>query len=113
MKSSISEYEKFAKEELKLSEKTITNQLSTLSRYLAHCKGIINKDTVESYLGSNDSDSWKSNQLKALRRYCRDFLKLGNWIEEFQFTEAKTKLKTTPNDEEFLKFLELLPVQAR
>jgi len=107
-KSSIIQYEKFAKEELKLNEKTITNQLSILSRFLTHSKGMITKDTVKKYLESNDVDSWKSNQLKALRRYCRDFLQLGNWINEFQFLKTKAKIKKIPSiDELTLFFFEL------
>ena len=84
-KSSISEYEIFAKEELKLDEKTITNHLSTISRFLTYSKGVITADSVKEFLDSNDSLSWKTNQIKALRKYIRDFLKLGNWIEDFKF----------------------------
>ncbi len=113
MKSSVSEYETFAKEELKLNAKTITNQLSVLSRFLYYSKGIINKDSVKNYLDSNDSDSWKSNQLKALRRYCRDFLKLGNWINEFQFSKTKAKIKKIPSDEEIVSFFFELDFQAQ
>jgi len=105
-KSSISEYETFAKMELKLNEKTITNHLSAISKFLVHSDGNITKDSVKLYLDSNDSDSWKSNQLKALRRYTRDFLKLGNWINEFEFTKSKAKIKHIPNDEELLEFFE-------
>lgn len=104
LKSSISEYETFAKDELKLNAKTITNQLSTLSRFLHHCKGSVNKESVKSYLNSNDSDSWKSNQLKALRRYCRDFLHLGNWINEFQFLKPRAKIKKIPSDSKLVSF---------
>ena len=108
MKSSISEYEMFAKNELKLDASTITNQLSTLSRFLHHCNGIINKESVKNYLDSNASDSWQSNQLKALRRYIRDFLKLGNWINEFEFSKIKAKIKQLPTDQELLAFAKQL-----
>lgn len=108
MKSSISEYEKFAREELKLNAKTITNQLSTLSRFLYHSKGIINKEYVKAYLSTNESDSWKSNQLKALRRYCRDFLQLGNWINDFEFSKTRAKIKHLPSDQELSEFVKQL-----
>ncbi len=113
MKASISEYEIFAKTELKLDESTITNHLSTISKFLVHSKGVITKDTVKQYLESNDSGSWKSNQVKALRKYIRDYLKLGNWIEEFKFAKTKTKIKEIPSDEQLVKFCSLLsyPVQ--
>ena len=113
LKSSISEYETFAKEELKLNAKTITNQLSILSRFLHHSKGAINKESVKHYLDSNDSDSWKSNQLKALRRYCRDFLKLGNWINDFQFSKTKAKIKKIPSDKEIVSFFFELDFQSQ
>lgn len=107
-KSSLSEYETFAKNELKLNEKTITNQLSTLSRFLHQSKGTINKETVKNYLETNESDSWKSNQLKVLRKYIRDFLKLGNWIEEFEFSKTRAKIKQLPTDQELLEFVKQL-----
>ncbi len=105
MKSSISEYEKFAKEELKLNEKTITNQLSTLSRFLHHSKGVINKESVKTYLETNESDSWKSNQIKALRKFIRDYLQLGHWINEFVFSREKAKIKNAiPTNEQIALF---------
>jgi len=113
MKSSISEYENFAQEELKLNEKTITNQLSILSRFLYHCKGVINKESVKTYLSTNESDSWKSNQIKALRRYIRDFLKLGNWINDFEFSKTKAKIKQLPSDQELLKFVKELKGESQ
>ncbi|GEM_PF-1546232 len=111
-KSSISEYENFAKE-LKLDEKTITNHLSTISRFLVHSKGVITANSVKEFLDSNDSLSWKSNQIKALRKYIRDFLKLGNWIDEFKFSKTKAKLKEIPSDETLIKFLNALPQQTQ
>jgi integrase len=111
-KSSVSEYEKFAQEELKLDEKTIMNHLSTISRFLTYSKGIITADSVKEFLDSNDSLSWKSNQIKALRKYIRDFLKLGNWIEEFKFLKSNAKIRTIPTDEDLVKFLQLLPKQT-
>ncbi|NQV40189.1 MAG: site-specific integrase [Nitrosopumilus sp.] len=113
LKSSISEYETYAKEELKLNAKTITNQLSTLSRFLHHCNGIINKESVKSYLDTNESDSWKSNQIKALRRYIRDYLKLGNWIESFEFSKTKAKIKHLPSDQELLEFVKELKGESQ
>ena len=112
-KSSVSKYEMFAKNELGLNEKTITNQLSILSRFLYHSKGVINEEYVKKYLDTNDSDSWKSNQLKALRRYIRDFLKLGNWINEFEFSKTKAKIKQLPTDQELLEFVKELKEQSQ
>ena len=105
-KSSIEQYERFATEQLKLNQKTITNQLSILARFLSGSRGIITKETVKDYLDSNDSESWKSNQIKALRRYARDFLRLGNWIEQFEFKSTSNimKIKKIPNDEQLVEF---------
>ena len=112
-KLSIKQYEKFAKE-LKLNEKTITNHLSTISRFLVHSKGIITKTTVQEFLDSSDSDSWKSNKLKALRKYLRDYLKLGNWINEFTFTRSKAKIKNElPSNDQLVEFCVLLPYQIQ
>lgn len=71
----------------------------------------MNQESVNAYLGSNDSENWKSNQIKALRRYIRDFLNLGKWINEFKFSKRQTKLKKTdiPSDEELAYFGSLLP----
>jgi len=113
LKSSISEYEKYAQQELKLNEKTITNQLSILSRFLHHSKGIINKESVKLYLDTKESDSWKSNQIKALRRYIRDYLKLGNWIESFEFAKTHAKIKHLPSDQELLEFVKNLKGESQ
>ena len=103
--SSVRSYEKFAIEELKLQKTTIKNQKSAILGYLYHSEGIINKETVRLYLDSNETESWKTSQVKALRRYLRDFLKLGPWIEEFEFSRITNKLKQEiPTNEELVKF---------
>ena len=109
--ASISNYEEFALGQLKLGQTTIDNQKSTIRNFLVHSDGVITKDTVSSFLDSNESDSWKSNQLKALRRYIRDYLKLGNWIEEFHFKNKNNqpKIKKLPSDEQVLTFFKNLP----
>ncbi len=65
---------------------------------------------MKSYLSLNEDEDWKSNQLKALRRYIRDFLKLGNWINEFRFSKRKAKIKKEdiPTDEQIAYFCSLL-----
>jgi len=112
--TSIESYEKFAKEELKLEQITINNQKSAILGFLNHSNGKINKQTAKAYLDSKESPAWKSNQVKALRRYIRDYLKLGNWINEFVFTKAKAKRKDEiPSNEQLAKFCELLPYQIQ
>jgi len=112
--SSISEYEKFAIEELKLEQITINNHKSAINGFLNHSHGIINEQTVKVYLDSNESISWRSNQVKALRRYMRDYLKLGKWIEKFTFTKTKTRVrKETPSNEQLAQFCALLPYQIQ
>ena len=111
---SISAYEEFAIGELGLSQGTIKNQKSAIRRFLEHSNGIINKEMVKSYLDSNEQSSWKSNQLKALRKYVRDYLKLGNWITEFSFTKEKPKLKSElPTDEQVAHFCSVLSYQVQ
>ncbi len=111
--SSIEAYEKFAKEELKLEETTIENHKSVIRSFLTLSKGRINKETVKAYLDSNDSLTWKSNHLKALRKYTRNFLNLGRWIEEFRFEQTSYKpKKDLPTDEQLVLFFNELPEQA-
>lgn len=112
--SNIEEYEKFARDELKLEQITINNHKSAILGFLNYSRGKIDKESVKVYLESNESLSWKSNQIKALRRYIRDYLKLGNWINEFVFTKAKVKRKDEiPSNEQLAKFCELLPYQIQ
>lgn len=111
--SSIEQYKKFAKEDLSLQDVTIENHVSTISAFLEHSTGIINKDTVNAFLDTNDSPAWKSNQVKALRRYIRDFLKLGTWIEEFKFSKARAKPKEIPSDNDLIDFFNLLSYQVK
>jgi integrase len=110
--SSIIQYEVFAKNNLNLQQSTIDNQKSIILGFLNHSNGIINKQTVKEYLDSNDSESWKSNQIKALRRYLRDFLKLGRWMEEFDFSQSRARPKEIPSNEKLMEFLEILPLES-
>lgn len=110
--SSITQYEMFAKNNLNLQQNTINNQKSIILGFLYHSKGIINEQTVKEYLDSNESESWKSNQIKALRRYLRDFLRLGRWIEEFNFSQSRAKPKEIPSDEQLMDFFEILPIES-
>lgn len=111
--SSVTYYQEFAKDELGLEQPTIDNHKSAITTFLNHSKGIINKDTVKAYLDSNESDAWKTNQLKALRRYFRDFLGLGNWINEFHFSKSIAKIKNIPNDQKIAEFINLLPYKTQ
>ena len=112
---SISDFEQFASDEKKLAKGTINNQKSIIRSYLSHCIGHIYYDSVKLYLGSNDDEDWKSNQIKALRRYIRDFLNLGNWINEFKFSKRKTKVKKSdiPSDEYLAYFCACLPYSVQ
>jgi len=110
----IENYEEYAVNEIGISQATINNQKSAIRGFLNYSQGIINKETVKEYLESNDSASWKSNQLKALRKFIRDYLNLGNWINEFVFSKEKAKLKKEiPSDEQLALFCSKLdyPVQ--
>lgn len=105
IEENIENYKEFAENELSLSQDTIKNQKSAIRGFLNHSHGIINKETVTEYLKSNDSSSWKSNQLKALRKFIRDYLQLGNWINEFIFSREKAKIKKAiPTNEQLALF---------
>jgi len=112
---SIANFEQFVLDEKKLAKGTINNQKSIIRSYLPHCSGHINHDSVKSYLNLNEDEDWKSNQLKALRRYIRDFLKLGNWITEFKFSKRKAKVKKEdiPTDEQLAYFCSRLPYSVQ
>ncbi len=113
---SISNYEQFALEEKKLAKGTVNNQKSIIRSYLLNCDGHISLNSVKSYLNSNQDEDWKSNQIKALRRYIRDFLKLGNWItKETKLPKKKAKIKTEdiPSDEQLAYFCSLLPYSVQ
>jgi len=110
----ISRYEKFAVEELELSNATIKNQKSVIRIFLNHSQGIINNETVTEYLKSNDSSSWKSNQIKALRKFIRDYLQLGNWINEFVFSREKARIKNAiPTNEQLALFCSKLDYEIQ
>jgi len=112
--SKIENYKEFAINELGISQATINNQKSAIRGFLNYSQGVITKETVKEYLESNDSTSWKSNQLKALRKFIRDYLNLGNWINEFVFSKEKAKIKKEiPSDEQLALFCSKLdyPIQ--
>jgi len=113
--SEISNYEKYATDELNLNSGTIKNHVGALRKFMEYCKGSITEDTVKEYLDSVE-ESNQTTQLKALRRFVRDYLKLGNWINDISFKTQKTKLKTQklPSNEELSSFcteLETLEMQ--
>ncbi len=113
--SEISKYEEYAKNELNLNSGTIKNHVGALRKFLEYSHGSITENTVKDYLDLVDESS-QSTQLKALRRFIRDYLKLGNWINDISFKTAKTKLKTEKlaNNEELVTFcteLETLQMQ--
>jgi len=111
---SISKYEYFATYELGLGQATIKNQKSSIRGFLNYSNGIINKETVTEYLESNDSSSWKSNQIKALRKFIRDYLHLGNWINEFVFSREKAKIKKAiPTNEQLALFCSKLDYEIQ
>ncbi len=101
----ISKYEEFASNELNLNSGTIKNHAGALKKFLDSTNGIINENTVKDYLDSVKLSS-QTNNLKALRRFTRDYLKLGNWINDISFKTTKTKLKTQklPTNEELATF---------
>ena len=111
--TSIRGYEEFALEAHYLGEATVNNHKSVIRGFLNHSNGIINKETVKSYLDSNEQKSWKSNQVKALRKYIRDYLKLGNWINKFSFTKDKAKIKKIPSDDQLALFCSYLNYQIQ
>jgi integrase len=112
--TSLEDYTRYAKEDLNLEEITIQNQRSAIQGFLQHSKGQIGRDSVKAYLDTNPSPTWKTNQLKALRRYVRDFLKLGNWIQEFQFERSSYKIqKAYPTNEQLTEFFNLLPYHTQ
>jgi len=106
--ANIEGYVEFALGEHDLSKATVNNHKSAIRGFLNHSNGIINKETVKSYLDSNEQKSWKSNQVKALRKYIRDYLKLGNWINKFSFTKDKAKIKKIPSDDQLALFCNYL-----
>ena len=114
IKENITNYQEFTINELSPSPATIKNQKSAIRRFLNHSQGIINKDTVKNYLESHESTSWQSNQLKALRKFIRDYLYLGNWINEFEFSKEKAKIKSAiPNNNQLVLFYSKLDYQIQ
>jgi len=55
--TSVTSYETFALNELKLGQTTIDNQKSSIRNFLVFSNGIISKETVTQHLDSNESDS--------------------------------------------------------
>jgi len=105
IEGNIENYQEFAVNELGLSHTTVKNQKSAIRCFLNYSQGVINKETVTEYLKSNDSSSWKSNQIKALRKFIRDYLHLGNWINDFVFSREKARIKKAiPTDNELALF---------
>jgi len=99
--SEISKYEEFASNELNLNSGTINNHTGVLRKFLEFSNGSITEDTVKDYLDSVD-ESRQTNNLKALRRFIRDYLKLGNWINDIILKIAEMYEKEATNQESIL-----------
>jgi len=114
IEENIVNYQEFAEHELDLGQATIKNQKSSIRLFLNHSQGVINKESVKKYLESNESTSWKTNQLKALRKFIRDYLHLGNWINEFEFSREKVKIKKAiPTNDQLVLFYSKLDYQIQ
>jgi integrase len=114
IEENIINYQEFAEHELGLSPATIKNQKSSIRLFLNHSQGVINKESVKKYLESNESTSWKTNQIKALRKFIRDYLHLGNWINEFEFSREKAKIKKAiPTNDQLVLFYSKLDYQIQ
>jgi len=103
--SAVSQYSDFARNELHIGEGTIKNQSGSIRQFLEFCTGEVTENTVRDYLDTLEG-SPKNNNLKALKRYIRDYLKLGNWVNDISFEAQKVKIKTQkmPSNEELVLF---------
>jgi len=108
--ASVNNYCSFAEYDLKLQLNTIAGHKRILLAFLQFSNGEITHETIKAWLSTDDKEIWKNSQLKALRRYCRDFLKLGKWIEHFKITDTtKVNLFSLPSKLQLMQFCEQLP----
>ena len=102
---SIDNYKRYAHQILKIEDSTIKKHVNVLTNFLYFTGGQVSIETVQAYLKRNESQSWMNQQLKALRRYCRDFLTLGRWIESFEIKNIDTvSIKRSTSDLELAEF---------
>jgi len=107
---SVNNYCAFAEYDLKIQTTTISVHRRVLISFLEFSNGEITHETIKAWLSTDESEIWKNQQLKALRRYCRDFLKLGKWIERFKITDTtKVNLFSLPTKLQLMQFCEKLP----
>lgn len=106
---SIDNFKIFCQHQLKLSSRTIKMYAASITKFLYFSNGEVTLESVDVYLKSNDSQSWKNQEIKALRKYCRNFLNLGSWIEGFEIINIdKVNTKKMPGDLELAEFFHSL-----
>lgn len=111
---SVDNFKIFCEHQLKLSSRTIKMYGASVTKFLYFSNGDVNTETVDVYLKSNESQSWKNQEIKALRKYCRNFLNLGSWIEGFEIINIdKVNRKKMPTDLELAEFFHSLRGQSQ
>ena len=92
-------YEKWLKSARKnMAAKDLGARVNLVIDYLGHAEGIITKTSVGNYLATLDTPSKRNLARKTLRPFCRDYMKLGKWIESFEFERIEAKSKTKAVD---------------
>ena len=106
---SIEEYKIYAKQVLKIEDSTIKSHGAVLNDFLTFSNGQVSIESVKVFLATQNNQNWKNKQIKALRRYCRDFLGLGHWIESFEIIDtSKIKQKEFVSDNDLEEFYDSL-----
>ncbi len=114
IENSINNFKYFLTYDLKLDKSTIKNHARAIENFLNFANGQITNETVKTYLQTNTGQNWKNQQIKALRKYIRDYIGLGNWIERFELVNTFTpKPKKLPTIDELATFYVKLPTYTK
>ena len=71
-------------------------RVATITEFLEDSNGAVNPDSVRAFLAKQTTPAMKNHVLRALRPFCRDYLRAGKWIEDFGFEALAQKVRTDP-----------------
>ncbi len=103
----IQEFERFCLIDRRLSTYSAVHYRSTVFRLLLHADKPLKqltKDDVRSFLSLFSNNNTYRNNLKALRVFCRDFLKRPELVDTFRFPAPEHKPRFLPSKKELQEF---------
>ncbi|MCX8182780.1 MAG: tyrosine-type recombinase/integrase, partial [Candidatus Methanomethyliaceae archaeon] len=109
--STIKDFEHFCLVDRRLSTYSVIHYRSTVFRLILHANKplkSLTKDDIRSFLSLFSNTNTYRNNLKALRVFCRDFLRRPDLVDSFRFPAPEYKPRFLPSRKQLTEFFNAL-----